>query len=498
MSSVIFESENEKYLIQGLFVKNKFKIRVKSKQGWGYFADYDNYFVLDSNRNIRSTLPITEEIAPKLIQNILKQGETEGFYLVDEQHYASSNGESQEIIHFHSEYEKNYTSTGSKLLAHYPIFEKLRDTGFGSIIRATLTLHQLCSSHCQFCSTIARSRKDSISLQEAKDFISTLFFDQADYNQKHFPEYNEKYKQLTGSDIRLRGLILSGGGQPNLWPHFEELVNWIKTETDIELGLITNGFPKKINEDIYTKFEWIRLSITPEDASPFYPDAKFNKQYIPETVLNGPSTFGLSYVYGPWTDNDILKRISAAKAAWSADYVRILTDCNLTRELQLEAHRSLANKLIELEIIDSDGKDKNGIFHQLKYHSKKEDAEEIWDTGQCFLQSYNVFWDTTGHEESGKSYCYACDSITVLSEMSSDSTINVSERKFDGSIWGTVTNDEVERLYSEKLQAFFDPRKVCTACLFFKNNEKVKQLLASDFDVKSLKDAQGITHKNFP
>ena len=58
--------------------------------------------------------------------------------------------------------------------------------------------------------------------------------------------------KLTGSDIRLRGLILSGGGQPNLWPHFEKLVNWLST-LDIDIGLITNGFPKNINDNIYDK-----------------------------------------------------------------------------------------------------------------------------------------------------------------------------------------------------------------------------------------------------
>ena len=78
---------------------------------------------------------------------------------------------------------------------------------------------------------------------------------------------------------------MSGGGQPNLWPHFEEFVQWL-SEKDISLGLITNGFPKNISESIYDKFDWIRLSITPEDASSFYPDAKFNLQYIPQNIID--------------------------------------------------------------------------------------------------------------------------------------------------------------------------------------------------------------------
>ena len=56
------------------------------------------------------------------------------------------------------------------------------------------------------------------------------------------------------------------------------------------------------------------------------------------------------------------------------------------------------------------------IFHQLKYHGTKEEANYIWDEGQCYLQLFNTFWDTTGHEDNGYSYCYPCDSVTVLAE----------------------------------------------------------------------------------
>jgi ABC-type Fe3+/spermidine/putrescine transport system ATPase subunit len=52
-----------------------------------------------------------------------------------------------------------------------PIFKKLNETGHGSIIRATMTNHQVCSSRCSYCSTIGREKKDSINLDEAKEFF---------------------------------------------------------------------------------------------------------------------------------------------------------------------------------------------------------------------------------------------------------------------------------------------------------------------------------------
>ncbi|MBU1032708.1 MAG: hypothetical protein ABH820_02090, partial [Patescibacteria group bacterium] len=137
------------------------------------------------------------------------------------------------------------------------------------------------------------------------------------------------------------------------------------------------------------------------------------------------------------------------------------------------------------------------FFHQLKYHGTAEEAVELWDQGQCFLQTYNVFWDTTGHEENGRSYCYACDSITVLAEESSDSAISASERRFDHTQWGTVPNNEVERLFTEPVKTFFDPRQVCSSCLFMRNNSAVKSLVACR-DCKFIVVEPDIDHVNFP
>ena len=32
------------------------------------------------------------------------------------------------------------------------------------------------------------------------------------------------------------------------------------------------------------------------------------------------------------------------------------------------------------------------------------------------VQVYNTFWDTADHEINGKSYCFPCDSVTVLED----------------------------------------------------------------------------------
>ncbi|MBL4838076.1 MAG: hypothetical protein JKY34_10910 [Kordiimonadaceae bacterium] len=447
---------------------------------------------------------ITPDIATFIFTHFEARGATESFNIYEEDLeqgtlLSRSNKNTlapEHIRHQRTVSEQSFTATGIKLAHHWPIFAKLKETGYGSIIRATLTLHQVCSSNCPFCSTIMRNRSDSISLEEAKAFVTDLYEGQAAYNRTHFPDHNAAYKKLTGHDIRLRGLILSGGGQPNLWPHFKEFVAWL-SGLDIDLGLITNAFPKKIDENIYTHFKWVRLSVTPPEASAFYPDGQFEKQYIPKTLLHSKDiTTGLSYVYGPWTEDTDLTRLSDALGNLGFTYCRLLTDCNLSRSAQLCAHQDLSDRLLALDLIDKKGNPKTGIFHQLEYHGTPEEAQELWADGQCYLQSYNVFWDTTGHEENGDSHCYPCDSVTVLAEENSDGAVDASERCFNPEKWGTVTSKNIADLYSKPLHPFFDPKGICSSCLFMQNNRAVQQLIEEKPDPSTL-DAT-VEHINFP
>ena len=182
--------ENDNYIIKYREVggDGSGEIIVKSKRGAGYSASHKEYFEVDGNGRVLQEKKINADIAEELVNNIIRRGDTEGFYL-NVNNVECPNACHQErlkdVKHRHSQKETNFTSTGEKLKYHYPVFEKLKDTGYGSIIRATMTLHQLCSSRCHYCSTISRNKRDSISLLEAKEFIRKLYFDQAEYNREY-------------------------------------------------------------------------------------------------------------------------------------------------------------------------------------------------------------------------------------------------------------------------------------------------------------------------
>ena len=504
----IMEKITDRYLLS--YRKNnrtgENELILTSKSKGKHRAVHTRYNVVDENGRVLKTLPIDDEAAHIIFKHFESLGDTESFNIskVDYEDFGDlsfnkDKVDPENVIHSITTAEKSYTATGDKLDFHWPIFDKYSQTGYGSIIRATMTNHQVCSSACQYCSTISRNKKDSVSLEEAMDFVNKLYFDQGNFNRKNYSVYNKQYKQLTGTDIRLKGLILSGGGQPNLWPYFSEFIEWV-SDLDIDLGLITNGFPKTVSNEIYEAFKWIRISITPEDASPFYPDGRFDKQYIPPHLINNPNiTVGFSYVYGPWSTDDIFKRIDRSVSENKFDYARVLTDCNLTRSSQLRSHESLSSVLRRLGFTGDDGVPTGKIFHQLKYHGTKKEADNLWNDGQCLLQTYNVFWDTTGHEEQGFSYCYPCDSVTVLAEEATENHISASERRFVPHKWGTFKNTEVEKLYREPVKSFFDPRDLCSSCLFMKNNGKVRESINQN-QIKDISPAlnSDISHVNFP
>jgi hypothetical protein len=177
-------------------------IKIKSHSKGSHYAIHRNY-IKRNQLGLEENLRISDEIKDLLINSLNIKGITEGFILHVDEHDNFIPLENQNekvdpklIRHKLSSKETNFTSTGEKLNYHWPIFKKLQETGFGSIIRATLTLHQVCASKCQFCSTINRNRQDSISLEEAKNFVKKLYFDQADFNQKNFSKYLHVRKRI--------------------------------------------------------------------------------------------------------------------------------------------------------------------------------------------------------------------------------------------------------------------------------------------------------------
>ena len=76
---------------------------------------------------------------------------------------------------------------------------------------------------------------------------------------------------------------------------------------------------------------------------------------------------------------------------------------------------------------------------------------------------------------------------------------NNAERRFNPKKWGTVTNNEVNRLYTEPVTPYFNPNENCKACLFVNNNKEVNKLIAlKELEFRQIKPSSNMDHVNFP
>ncbi|MEM7197648.1 MAG: hypothetical protein AAF352_04690 [Pseudomonadota bacterium] len=210
-NAIILEEDIGNFHLKFFFNKrtqlNEFHVISQNKAK--HRAVYTKYHMTDGEGEIIGNPVIDYDAAKIIIARAKTHGITECFNVpgntpgpTKKSKDATRKPLPENVRHKVTDSEKSYTSTGAKLQSHWPIFQKLAETNHASIIRATMTLHQVCASHCPFCSTIARNRKDAITLQEAKEFVTTLYDDQAAHNRQYFKKYNDRYRAARGSDIR--------------------------------------------------------------------------------------------------------------------------------------------------------------------------------------------------------------------------------------------------------------------------------------------------------
>ena len=104
-------------------------------------------------------------------------------------------------------------------------------------ITVELHLSNVCNHNCYYC--FAEKQKDLkiMTRNDAFDVIRKL------------------------REMKVKGLIFSGGGEPTLSPHFVHVSNFASIN-GIKQGLITNGdFKKDLIETIVSNFSWVRFSL---------------------------------------------------------------------------------------------------------------------------------------------------------------------------------------------------------------------------------------------
>lgn len=124
--------------------------------------------------------------------------------------------------------------------------EKENNIDFSYPITIELSLTNKCNLSCVWCSDNSLRKRAMIDIDF--DLLLRLLDDLALHNTK--------------------GLVIEGGGEPTLYPHFRETLLYAK-EKGLRVGLITNGVNVPYL-DLVDEFDWIRFSL----------DAANQKQYL--------------------------------------------------------------------------------------------------------------------------------------------------------------------------------------------------------------------------
>lgn len=297
--------------------------------------------------------------------------------------------------------ENTYTSTGSKFWGHQNSMESLRDGTGKTIISTHISPTGVCNLNCSYCSISSRDPKKTIPFETIKDYVIKL------------------------KSRGLKAVILTGGGEPTLYPHFNEMVRWIHDDQGLDIALITNGTnTNKVNKDVWKKFSWVRVSLN-------FIDDWQNKIKLPDTK----GDLGCSLIYTGQTFEQ-MKEIQKFIEGKNVRYVRVQPDIVQEYDQLIKDHESLDKILTKL--------DDTRFFHQLKLYQKTE-------THVCHQAYFRPYLS-----EAGGGTVFPCDSVVH----NADSNHHFSEKNF-----GICKAGEVLDFMDGKIKQKFDPCKDCR-CVF--------------------------------
>lgn len=308
---------------------------------------------------------------------------------------------------------EEFTATGGKILFHDDAIADLREGKAHPVVAHVLPTN-VCQHDCRWCSVSERSA-ESLKLAEITGFLDQL------------------------TPIGLKAVIVSGGGNPVLYPDFNEMIAEISAR-GLEIGLICNGMPladfggrlswKNVPPGTLDKLTWCRISMSGLDHVE-------KCVYVPD-FDQSKTTLGFSYVFDGDTERLPWLRVKMRDliAKHNPRYVRLLPNC-------LE-HDKIEARCAELREF-SKSVDETVCFVQYK-PPKAPPA--------CYLGYIHPVLDASG-------WVFPCDSC-VLNKG--------ANHKF-AEPWRMCRWDQIGEFYKRPVHSLIaDPRKQCEGCVFSKNN----------------------------
>lgn len=312
--------------------------------------------------------------------------------------------------------EHKFTSTGIKWWRHSEQMLQYQNGGPNTVISTHISPEGACNLSCPYCSVTHRDVHERIDLDVIKQYVR---------------------------DLKTRGLkavILTGGGEPTGYKHFNELVEFIHKEEGLKVALINNGtLTRRIDEKVLKMFSWVRVSVNMFDG--WEDKIKFPFDKVSEDCVIGcSSVFTADHEKPEDTEDKIgmYRKISKVADNCGAKYIRLLPNCLLAQDKLIEKHNELDEVLKEVN--DS------RYFHQYKLHGAPQ-------TSKCH-QSY--FRPYLSEVDGGT--VFPCDSVVL----------NGAVAHF-AKQWALCKAEDVLKYIDGRIQQQFDAQVHCKGCVFTEN-----------------------------
>lgn len=306
------------------------------------------------------------------------------------------------INHVKTDEEHMYTSTGIKFWRHKEAMMSYRENKGYTVISTHISPEGLCNLKCPYCSVTKRDVHNRISLDVIKDYVCKL------------------------KSRGLRAAIITGGGEPTLYPDFNELVKWLKCDQELSVALITNGTnTNRVDKEIWDMFSWVRVSLN-------FVDNYRERIHFP----NIQGVLGASMVYIGQTLDEM--RDLSAFVPENVRYIRVLPNCLYDQEQLIEEHEKIRQLLDEL--------DDKRFFQQYKLHGKP-----------CSHVCHQAYFRPYLSEVEGGTV-FPCDSL-VLNE----------KLMHFGAQYAICKPQDILDFLDRKINLRFDAKKMCDGCVFSEN-----------------------------
>jgi len=331
--------------------------------------------------------------------------------------------------------EDNFTSTGIKFWKHSYQMNNYKNKNPNTIISTHISPTSKCNLSCSYCSVKKRA-KNQIELDVIKDYIDKL---------------------ITRG---LKAVIITGGGEPTLYPDFNPLIKWLRYEKNLSVALITNGTNSHLVKD-WSAFSWIRISIN------MFNNWK-HRISLPLQLINKETIIGMSYIDGDKQLESIIDDLRFLKSKLNASYIRVLPDCLLSEDELETEHKQIAEIFTRYNLIDYN------FFHQYKKH----------ETPKLEICHQSYFRPYLSEVDGGT--VYPCDSIVLNDQVSF----------FDNKYQICKAKDILDFL-DRKIIPKFKPCNDCSGCVFSNNIQLLNNWINGKVDRFDEFKNKEIIHEEF-